>query len=77
MLPKVVGYCVMTSGAPAVKTVLGLKEGILKIRGKFYPFGNSKALATVHPAYILRNPREDKLLREDFEKIRAFLASPR
>ncbi|HEV2178622.1 MAG TPA: uracil-DNA glycosylase [Terriglobia bacterium] len=60
-------------GAPAVKTVLGLKEGILKLRGRFYDFAGAKALATVHPAYILRNPREEKILREDFEKIRDFL----
>jgi len=60
-------------GAPAVRTVLGIKEGITKIRGRFYDFGNAKALATVHPAYILRNPREEKTLREDFEKIRDFL----
>lgn len=60
-------------GAPAVKTVLGLKEGILKLRGHFYDFGSAKALATVHPAYVLRNPREEKILREDFARIRAFL----
>ena len=60
-------------GAPAVRTVLGIKEGITKIRGHFFNFGASKALATVHPAYILRNPREEKILREDFEKIREFL----
>jgi DNA polymerase len=60
-------------GAPAVRTVLGIKEGITKIRGKFYNFGSSKALATIHPAYVLRNPREEKILREDFEKIREFL----
>jgi len=60
-------------GAPAVKTVLGLKDGILKLRGRFYDLGRSKALATVHPAYVLRNPREEKILREDFEKIRDFL----
>jgi DNA polymerase len=62
-------------GAPAVRTVLGIKEGITKIRGHFYDFGSSKALATVHPAYVLRNPREEKILREDFEKIRDFLKS--
>jgi uracil-DNA glycosylase family 4 len=62
-------------GAPAVKTVLGLKDGILKLRGRFYDFGNAKALATVHPAYVLRNPREEKILREDFEKVRDFLKS--
>ena len=60
-------------GAPAVRTVLGIKEGITKIRGHFYDFGSTKALATVHPAYVLRNPREEKILREDFEKIRDFL----
>jgi uracil-DNA glycosylase len=64
-------------GAPAVRTVLGVKEGITKIRGRFYDFGEMKALATVHPAYILRNPREEKLLREDFERIHEFLRSSR
>ncbi len=64
-------------GAPAVRTVLGLKEGMLKIRGHFYDYGTAKAMATVHPAYVLRNPREEKILREDFEKIRDFLKSPR
>ncbi len=60
-------------GAPAVRTLLGVKEGITKIRGRFYDFGGTQALATVHPAYILRNPREERILREDFEKIRDFL----
>ncbi|HKS95956.1 MAG TPA: uracil-DNA glycosylase [Terriglobia bacterium] len=60
-------------GAPAVRTLLGVKEGMLKIRGHFYDYGGTKALATVHPAYVLRNPREEKILREDFEKIRDFL----
>ena len=60
-------------GAPAVRTLLGIKEGITKIRGNFYDFCGTKALATVHPAYILRNPREEKILREDFEKITQYL----
>jgi DNA polymerase len=60
-------------GAPAVRTVLGLKEGMLKVRGRFYDYGNAKAMATVHPAYVLRNASEEKLLREDLEKIRDFL----
>ncbi len=63
-------------GAPAARTVLGLKEGMLKIRGRFYDYGGAKAIATVHPAYVLRNPREEKILREDFEKIRDFLKRP-
>ena len=60
-------------GAPAVRTLLGIKEGITKIRGTFYDFAGTRAIATVHPAYILRNAREEYMLREDFEKIRDFL----
>jgi uracil-DNA glycosylase family 4 len=64
-------------GAPAVRTLLGIKEGITKIRGRFYDFQGTQALATFHPAYILRNPREEKVLREDFQKIAEFLKMPR
>ncbi len=64
-------------GAPAMRTLLGIKESITKIRGQFYNYGAAKALVTVHPAYVLRNPREEKILREDFEKIRDFLRSAR
>jgi uracil-DNA glycosylase len=60
-------------GAPAARTVLGIKEGITKVHGRFYDFGSIKALPTVHPAYVLRNMREEKILIEDFEKIRDFL----
>ncbi len=64
-------------GAPAVKTLLGVKEGITKIRGQLYDFQGTKALPTFHPAYVLRNPREEKILREDFQTIVEFLKSPR
>jgi uracil-DNA glycosylase len=60
-------------GAPAAKTVLGIKEGITRIHGRLLEYGGAKAMATVHPAYVLRNPREEIILREDFEKIRDFL----
>jgi uracil-DNA glycosylase len=60
-------------GAPAARTLLGIKEGITKVRGQFFNFGSTLALATVHPAYVLRNPREEKILREDFEKICDYL----
>lgn len=66
---------VVCLGAPAAKTLLGIREGITKVRGRFFELGKAKALATVHPAYVLRNPREEKILREDFEKIIEFLRS--
>ena len=60
-------------GAPAMKTLLGIKEGITRVRGQIFDFASTKVLVAYHPAYILRNPREEKILREDFEKIREFL----
>jgi uracil-DNA glycosylase len=60
-------------GSPAMKTLLGIKEGITKVRGQIFDFAATKVLVAYHPAYILRNPREEKILREDFEKIREFL----
>lgn len=62
-------------GAPAARTVLGIKEGITKVHGQFFDYRNAKAMATVHPAYVLRNPREEVILRDDFGKIRDFLKS--
>jgi DNA polymerase len=60
-------------GSPAMKTLLGIKEGITRVRGQIFDFASTKVLVAYHPAYILRNPREEKILREDFEKIREFL----
>lgn len=60
-------------GAPAARTVLGIKEGITKVHGQFLDFRSAKAMATVHPAYVLRNPREEVILRADFAKIKEFL----
>jgi DNA polymerase len=62
-------------GAPAMKTLLGIKEGITRVRGQFFDYRSTKAFVAYHPAYILRNPREEKILREDFETIRKFLKS--
>jgi DNA polymerase len=64
-------------GSPAMKTLLGIKEGITRVRGQIFDFASTKVLVAYHPAYILRNPREEKVLREDFEKIREFLKSAR
>lgn len=61
-------------GAPAVRTVLGFKDSMGRLRGRFYEFGETKAFITFHPAYILRNAREEKILRQDFEALRDFLA---
>lgn len=48
-------------GASSAQTLLGIKEGITRARGKWYEYDMSggrmiKATAMLHPAYLLRSP---------------------
>jgi DNA polymerase len=56
-------------GNAAAKSLLGLSEGIMRLRGKWliYPSGDREiaALATLHPAYLLRNPEAKRLAWRD------------
>ena len=46
-------------GAPAMKTLLGIKEGITRVRGQFFDYAGTKAIVAYHPAYILRQYNAD------------------
>lgn len=48
--PKVI----VTLGAPAARTLLGTREGITKIRGRWGEFRGIPVMPTFHPAYLLR-----------------------
>lgn len=67
----------LTMGAPATQTLLGQKEGILRLRGRWfdYEMGGQKipALATLHPAYLLRQPSQKALAWRDLQSLRAKL----
>jgi DNA polymerase len=67
----------LTMGAPATQTLLSQKEGILRLRGRWfdYPLGGAKipALATLHPAYLLRQPSQKALAWHDLRALRAKL----
>ena len=64
-------------GSPATQAITGTKDGILKARGRFYPYeveGRTiRALATLHPAYLLRQPLQKRLGWRDFRTLRAAL----
>jgi DNA polymerase len=52
-------------GGVAAKTLLGAKEGITRLRGRWHRLpgeeaGGLPALATLHPAYLLRSPAAKK-----------------
>jgi DNA polymerase len=64
-------------GAAAAKELLGTSEGILRLRGHWreYDTGTRKlrAMATLHPAYLLRQPLQKRLAWRDFLMLKAAL----
>ncbi len=67
--PKII--CAL--GTFAAQTLLNTRESIGSLRGTFHEYQGTKLLATYHPAYLLRNPKEKKKTWEDMKKIRDFL----
>jgi uracil-DNA glycosylase len=65
-------------GGPSAQTLLGIKDGIRKARGRWHTYRTGtrdiRALATFHPAYLLRSPLEKRLAWRDFLAIKAALA---
>jgi uracil-DNA glycosylase family 4 len=57
-------------GATPTQRLVGKGEGILKLRGRWFDFasdgGNIPLLATLHPAYLLRQPAQKRLAWRDF-----------
>ncbi len=67
--PKVLVFL----GNAAAKQLTGATEGIMKLRGKWltYPLGSGiRAMATLHPAYLLRTPIAKRLAWRDLLAIR-------
>ena len=56
-------------GKFAAQTLLGTQEPISRMRGRFFDWNGVKLLPTFHPAYLLRNPSDKKLVWEDMKKI--------
>ena len=65
-------------GGPSAQGLLAVKDGILKTRGRWFTFETGKrairATATLHPAYLLRQPLQKRLAWRDFLAIRNALA---
>jgi len=61
---------VLLLGGAAAKLILGSNDGIMKLRGQWHEidFGDGvlrPALASLHPAYLLRSPAQKRLAFED------------
>lgn len=63
--PKVI--CAL--GKFAAQTLLKTEDPIGRLRGNFFDYHGIKLMPTFHPAYLLRNPADKKLVWEDMQKI--------
>jgi DNA polymerase len=64
-------------GGASAKQILKTSEGILRLRGKWQSYDTGrreiKALATLHPAYLLRQPLQKRLAWRDLLAVKAAL----
>lgn len=78
--PKII----VTVGSVATKALIGDligKEGITKLRGKFFEWRGIRVMPILHPSYLLRNPSVEKgkpkwltwqdmlIIREEYNKL--------
>jgi uracil-DNA glycosylase len=63
----------VTLGNPSTQTLLATREGIMKTRGKWFDYDTGtrviRAIATFHPAYLLRSPSYKRMAWQDLRAI--------
>ncbi|THD71220.1 MAG: uracil-DNA glycosylase [Bradyrhizobium sp.] len=69
----------VTLGNPSTQTLLSTREGIMKTRGRWFDYDTGtrtiRALATFHPAYLLRSPSYKRMAWQDLRSIAKALES--
>jgi uracil-DNA glycosylase family 4 len=56
-------------GKFAAQTLLKTNTPISKLRGRFHAYHGIKLMPTYHPAYLLRNPEDKRLVWEDMQLV--------
>lgn len=64
---------ICTLGTPATRQLLGVSDGIGRLRGRAIPWRGRVVVPTFHPAYLLRNPAAKPAVWEDVQKVVAVL----
>ena len=70
--------CILLLGGAPAKALLGQAGGILKLRGRWHDLDAGdgvarRAMATLHPAYLLRSPAQKRLAYRDLLALAAEL----
>ena len=70
----------VTLGNPSTQTLLETREGIMKTRGRWFEYNTGtrviRAIATFHPAYLLRSPDYKCMAWQDLRAIAKALEQP-
>ena len=60
---------IVALGKFATQTLLRTKAPITQLRGRWFDYHGIKLMPTFHPAYLLRNPGDKRLVWEDIQKV--------
>jgi DNA polymerase len=63
-------------GTFAVQALLKVKTPISKLRGNWHEVRGVKLMPTFHPAYLLRNPADKRLVWADIQQVMTLLGMP-
>jgi len=70
----------VTLGNPSTQILLETREGIMKTRGRWFDYNTGtrviRAIATFHPAYLLRSPGYKRMAWQDLRAIAKALEQP-
>jgi uracil-DNA glycosylase family 4 len=67
---------IVALGAFAVQALLRVKTPISKLRGNWHEVRGVKLMPTFHPAYLLRNPADKRLVWADIQEVMKVLGKP-
>jgi DNA polymerase len=62
---------VVALGATAAMYLLGVKQSLASLRGKWHTVRGAKAVVTYHPAFLLRDPRQKGEAWKDLQMVMA------
>jgi uracil-DNA glycosylase family 4 len=64
---------IVALGKFAAQTLLRTKTPITQLRGAWYDYHGIQVMPTFHPAYLLRNPGDKRLVWDDIKKVMGVL----
>lgn len=60
---------IVALGKFAVQTLLRTREPITRLRGRWHDYHGVRLMPTFHPAYLLRNPADKRLVWQDIQQV--------